>query len=353
MTLLDQDRPWLETQPSMRPWIQAKDKLAKQLEAWVTECGGTLFATPLTGDDADNYGTLACKLWECWKFHWKGECDVTDDGKADGMSVATRIRAGEGLRGGKLGGDVIHDVVWADGVLRGDTRATRSFFERFDNFAVVVARKVSPRYAQKLDWWDDLKASLVVRDNRPGKLANFQGQSGLEPWLGRAFAREIASYAQKEAKRAAAVDSFPGIADPKAVTADDSAIRRDCRERVQKVLRETLEALDVAAQQAIIHCFVDELENKESARIMDVSAGTATRRRVAALARMRDLLVARSRQDGDSLSACLKHMLRLGDDDDLGSLFANADEPPNPPLRGQRTAAGPKRRDKSSRGDNS
>ena len=330
-TLFEPDRKWLQTQPfsvsaaettwSEPAWETAKVGLAIRLEQWIAECGEDLFTQPLTAEMGEAYYELARKLWECWKYHWMAECEVTDGGKVDGMRVAQRIRNGKGLGSGALGGDVIHDLVWADGVLRGDPRATRMFLECFEDFAVAVARKTSPRYAQKLDWWDDLKATLVVREERAGKLANYHGHSGLKSWLGRMFVREIMHYADRERRQATAVEEFPGVADAKAVAADHAATERDCRDKVRLALRDSLDLLAPEPRQALLHHFVDDLENQEAARIMGVAPGTATRRRDRGLSELRDLLLARIKHDGAALSGCLKHLLRLGDDLDLTTLL--------------------------------
>ncbi|MFO0905760.1 MAG: sigma-70 family RNA polymerase sigma factor [Pirellulales bacterium] len=337
-TLFEPDREWLLTQPfsdsqakTTSPaslWKSAKGVLAKRLEQWIAERGEELLNQPVIAEMGEAYYELARKLWECWKYHWMAECKVTDGGKVDGMWVAQRIRNGRGLGSGTLGGDVIHDLVWADGVLRGDPRATRIFLECFEDFAVAVARRTSPRYAQKLDWWDDLKATLVVREKHGGKLANYQGHSGLKSWLGRMFVREIMHYAERERREATAVEGFPGVADAKAVAADLSATERDCRDKVRLALRDSLDLLEPEPRQALLHHFVDDLENQEAARIMGVAPGTATRRRDRGLSELRDLLLARIKHEGNSLSGCLKHLLRLGDDLDLTTLLLAKEHAP-------------------------
>ena len=325
------DRDWLQTQPFLdsaartvsptSPWVSAKDLLARQLEQWISELGEELFTQPVTAKSGGAYFELVRKLWECWKYHWMAECKVIAGRQVDGMRVAQRIRKGAGLSGGSLGGDVVHDLAWADGVLRGDPRATRSFLQQFEEFAIAVARKTSPRYAHKLDWWDDLKATLVVREERTGKLANYQGHSGLKSWLSRMFVREIMHYADRERREATTVDEFPGVADVRVVPADHSIADRDCREKVHAVLREAIDTLDPKPRQALVHHFVDELENQEAARIMGVDPGTATRRRDRGLSELRDTLLDRIKVQGDSLGTCLKHLLRLGDDLDLSKLL--------------------------------
>lgn len=301
------------------------------LQQWIAEYGGQLLAQPLTEDQGEPYQELVRKLWECWKYHWMAERRFTKSESVDGVSVARRIRDGMGLGGGSLGGDVIHDLVWVDGVLRGDPRAIRAFFQQFDDFAVAVARKTSPRYAHRLDWWDDLKATLVIREERPGKLANYQGHSGLKAWLGRIFVREIMHYAERDRREATTVEALAGVADAKAVAAgqfaaDQVAAERDCRGKVRLALQDSLESLEDEHRQALLHHYVDELENQESARIMGVAPGTATRRRDKGLAMLREALLKRVKHDGESLAGCLKHLLRLGEDLNLAALFGPAAE---------------------------
>lgn len=301
---------------------------ASQLQQWIDECGRQLYDQPLTAESGAPYHELTRKLWACWKHHWLAERQVTEGGRVDGMRVARRIRDGQGLNGGSLGGDVVRDLVWADGVLRGDPRAVHAFFQHFDDFAVAIARKTSPPYARKLDWWEDLKSTLVVREGRAGKLANYRGHSGLKAWLGRIFVREIVHYAERERRETTALEAFSSIVDVKAVAADRSTADRDCRDKVRLALRDALASLEPAQRQALLHHFVDELENQDSAKIMGVAPGTATRRRDRGLASLRDSLLAHVRQDGDALSDCLKH--RLSDEFDLAALCAPAKNVPRP-----------------------
>ncbi|MFO0819454.1 MAG: sigma-70 family RNA polymerase sigma factor [Pirellulales bacterium] len=356
LSRLDHDRSWLESQPSMRPWPSAKARLVKQLEAWVIDYGATLLSSPLRITDADHFDALAIKLWECWKFHWRGECDATEGGKVDGMKVATRIQAGQGIRSGSLGGDVLHDVVWADGVLRGDERATRLFIEEFTAHAIAVAKRVSPRFADKLDWWEDIQASLVVREGRPGKLANFKGESGLKPWLGRVFTREIMHFAEREVKQegaAGVAEPLPSVEDTKIDSPDEALIRYECQDRVRQALAASLETLDASQRQALMMHYVDQLDNKQAAQIMGVAEGSATRRRQSGLANLRELLLDQVTQGGESLKTCLNHILGLDDDNDLGGPFDDGNPSPKNPAPPAPKTTGSNHRGARRRGESS
>jgi RNA polymerase sigma factor (sigma-70 family) len=333
-TLFEADSEWLGTQPwpvssaqtsASRPGgTAANDRLVQQLQQWIAECRAELCTPPGDAERHDMEYPLAGKLWACWKHHWLAECKVTDGGKVDGMRVATRIRAGIGIDSRELGGDVIHDLVWADAVLRGDQRATVAFFQCFDDFAIAVARKTAPRYARQLDWWDNLKSTLVVREKRPGKLANYLGHASLKSWLGKTFVREILHQADRDRHAEAALEAFPNAT----ATAAQSAIDRDCREKVLIALRDSLEAMEPGPRQAVLHHFVDGLENQQIARIMGVVPGTATRRRLRGLSQLREFLEDRIQNGGRALDDCLKHLLRLNDDLDLATLLRTAEQVP-------------------------
>lgn len=334
--LLEGDRAWLETQFPQIAWHKARALVADTIKAWIDQCGRTRWGRQLATDETAAYGALAGKIWTCWKFHWQEECRVTADGRVDGMNVGQRIRAGEGLRGGNLGGDVIDDLIWADGVLRGDQRAIASFIDHFDRYAEAVVRQVSPRSVGRMDWWDELRTDLMCRDGKPGKLASFRGDSGLAPWLRRIFIREIIRSTQTAERRPAAMDAFPGIADARERPPDEVVARRECRDLVREALRTALESLTETDQQSLTLSFVERFENQTIAEIQGISPGNASRRREKAMKRLREHLSGQL-QDGDSsLATCLSQLLKLSGDESVLDLLSDGDGDERRPRNGLR-----------------
>ena len=128
-------------------------------------------------------------------------------------------------------------------------------------------------------------------------------------------------YAERDRRETLALSELPRVAATPAAAVVNSAIDRDCREKVLMALRDSLEAMEAESRQAVLHHYVDGLTNQDAAKLMGVVPGTATRRRDRGLSQLRDLLHARIAKQGDSLKGCLEHMLHLGDGLDISQLL--------------------------------
>ena len=171
------DQPWLAGQPNMNPWPDGAGRILAHLGGWADRYTKALGTTPPPD--------LPRGLWACWAHHWKTAIETTG-GPADGWAVAAEIEAGTGRRGrGQLGGNVIRDVVLAHAMLAHDNNAIRRFESEYKDPIVRQVVAVRRFARDDTDWWNELLAELVGahRKDRPGRLARFNGRSGLVPWV--------------------------------------------------------------------------------------------------------------------------------------------------------------------------
>ena len=142
---------WLRRQPGMRPLDHGLAMLTEQLHQWVAEYSTGLCENLVTTSQ-DSYVTYARRLWTCWSYHWKQAIAGAPRGRIDGDKVACQIRAGCGYhRGGRLGGDPLHDVVLAVAMTYKDNRATAQFEKEYYGFARTPAGKVHHPFSEGPD----------------------------------------------------------------------------------------------------------------------------------------------------------------------------------------------------------
>jgi RNA polymerase sigma factor (sigma-70 family) len=307
--LFEPDRPWLARQRSFAPWDEGCARAQEQLGRWLDGYAGQLGLGQAARAEAR--GEYLRRLWECWAYHWRKAAG--EHGNADGWEVAEQARAGQSPQGdGRLGGDVLRDVVLATAVLHGETEALLCFEREYREHCLRAAGRVRGRAVEE-EWWEDLLDRLGGYSRPPGKLASFQGRCGLGPWLG-TVGRRFALDRAASGKGPRAAQELPREVAASAAPAELLLVSAECLELLQGALRSALARLK-AADRLLLHLsFAEGLEGKEVAAVLGIHPGNVSRRREAALGELRDRLSggAEGPKDREREHDCLRHLLGGG-----------------------------------------
>ena len=299
------DKHWLEGQPGMRPWPNGCARLDRQIDDWLAE-----YSTPLCEQVVDaahpDRPVFAGRVWCCWGYHWHQAADAAGRGKIDGREVAGRIRAGQGyLRGGRLGGNPLRDVVLALAMLHKDNRATGSFQREYFGFLRSLAGKLRACHYRDPDaWWDEFLDFLAGYTKPPGKLEGFEGRCGLQNWLGTVLWNFLRRRAGGPAAVARPLDAEYAGGQPESL--DRELLQ--CVNLFAEVGTQALAELPKPDRLVLCLLFVDGLTLKEAGRILRKHAGNVGKQRDRALERLHRLLLkhAAEYQRQEAFQDCLE-----------------------------------------------
>jgi RNA polymerase sigma factor (sigma-70 family) len=263
----------------------------------------------------------AC-LWRTWSYHW--EQYVEEHGPIDGAVVAEQIQKGRGFHGqGRLGGNVLEDVILAQALLRMQQKALDRFEERFQKQAMGTARNTVREVADSPGFWGDLLEHLGGFSREfAARLNTFSGRCGLANWLPRVVHNfTIDQKAQ-----------FPSKSLPETLQADDSdALDRlmtaDCLPRIAALFQAAVGRLSPEQKMALRLRYLEGVENRDIARVLGVHPGTASRRNEASLLTIRQFLETPEGLTGHEkqmCQECLDHLLGGSGAKDLGRLLWDA-----------------------------
>jgi RNA polymerase sigma factor (sigma-70 family) len=273
--ILDAEKAWLATQPSMQPWDEGCSRVVALLEDCLCRYSQQIRECDPALADAEGRIYLA-RLGRCLVHHWHDATVVAVDEYAEAGHVAARIAAGQGYRrGGRLGGDPLRDVVLAVAMVRKDERATHVFQEDYYCLACALATKIHRRLAADPGpWWSELLDHLAGYTRPNAKLDKFYGQCGLRNWLGRVFWNFLRRWRFDGGEG-------PELEDPPA----EPEPPHESLAIFAKVVGEAVAELSDDERLQLSLMYVDGVSNKQAAAILNIDEGTASRRHPKALSR--------------------------------------------------------------------
>jgi hypothetical protein len=295
VSLLEEDRSWLEKQPGMNHWQEGCAVVLQDLKTWLSEYCQRLGIQPATN------ASLLRRLWICWRHHWRQAAELAPDATADGREVGQRIRAKEGFaRGKQLGGDPLRDVVLAEAVVLRDPVAILQFESEYKDFCLAQSRAVNSHIDEDPDdWWYLLLDHLAGYSQPPGKLTKYLGRCGLKFWLAR-VARNFAHNNLLVVPPILPESPPPGTSCK--VDVDE------CLELLGGFIRDVLRTMPADDRLIICLLHIDELQGKEVARILGIDAGNVSRRKQKAMIRFREALEAQAlaREKASGYGDCME-----------------------------------------------
>jgi RNA polymerase sigma factor (sigma-70 family) len=310
--LFEEDRAWLSVQPGMNPWQEGCDRLVEQLHGWLAEYVRALGLAVVTAAHPHAAGYLR-RLWACWGYHWKIAAAEASGG-IDGAEVAERLRGGLGWLGdGRLGGDVLRDVVLAEAMLRHDNAALDCFEREYRSYAIRIAGTVRPDLAACPDWWNELLDRLAGVSEPPGKLERFLGRAGLQNWLGTVVRRFLWDRSRRdpaEGERAEPVEELPAPAGRGQPA--ETLISDECLELFQGLLHGAFGRMQPRERLLLFLHYAEGLSGKEVAAILRIHPGNVSRSKERALEQLRtELLPEEAALAGraGTYEECLQHLL--------------------------------------------
>ncbi|MBI1902420.1 MAG: hypothetical protein HYS13_15065 [Planctomycetia bacterium] len=281
------------------------------MERWIGDYSRRYCETTVD-PTANGYGRYLCRLWSCWSYHWRMAAESAGNRTVDGRHVAERLVSGQGFSGkGDLGGDVLHDTVLAQALLLGERQAIAHFEDAYRAVLLKQMRRVSPAVADDPQTWPRFLDKLLVGcPDPPGKIARYQGRSGLRHWLG-TVARCFAVDMLRELRSATPPTEEYRPTDALAPALDETAMSRECLELWQGILRKAVGSL--RAEQRLLLCLVFEqgLPGKQVAQVLRIHPGTVSRQRQAAEDALREEVERISEERGrrESYQDCLRELL--------------------------------------------
>ena len=281
--LLDHAFDWLQSQPGMRPWPQGQARIIEHIHQWGRQYSEAV-CDFVPSDETPLWQGLVEKLWQCWEYHWRQAIEL-EGGPVDGFVVASQLVAGQGyIRGGRLGGNPLEDVVLAVAVLRQEPVAIERFAERFQNKAIRVAMKSNPRVAEdEQDWWCQLLVHLMGVGDRRGKLQKYAGHCGLWNWLVR-----VAKNFSVRWGSVLPCDSEP--LERLIVLGQNSAEESECQKLLGGAIRDVIGHLSPDQGTLLYLLFAENLPGKDVATILGVHPGSISRQKDKAIGLLHEAL---------------------------------------------------------------
>ena len=173
---------------------------------------------------------------------------------------------------------MIRDVVLAHAMLAHDNNAIRRFESEYKDPIVRQVVAVRRFARDDTDWWNELLAELVGahRKDRPGRLARFNGRSGLVPWVvtvavrylcDRKDGRSHASLTDDSVTAPAAGGPAPGL----------EVLSAECLELLAGRVRAALRALEPKQRLVLKLAFIDKMSGQEIAGVFRIHPGNVSR----------------------------------------------------------------------------
>jgi len=266
--ILNEEKAWLESHPSMQPWEEGCRRVVRLLEDCLRRYSEMVRERAIGGADVDRPIYMA-RLWQCLGYHWRDALGLAAGGEQIAASqVAERIAAGRGYRRGEqLGGDPLRDVVLAVAMVRNDQRAPRIFQEDYYPFACGLAAKMHKRLAADPDsWWTDLLDHLAGYSGRPATLDRFWGRSALRNWLGTVVWNFLRRW-RLSTGESPEMDDIPG----------PSPLPSESLDRFAEIVRLAVATLSARQRLMLALIYVDGLKQNEAATVLGVHPGQVTR----------------------------------------------------------------------------
>ena len=280
------DKTWLEDQPEMTPWDEGCQRLAGELGDWL-EGYSQIVCEETVQQSHPGHADYVDRLWRCLGHHWRQAAEAESNGGITAGEVASRIQSGRGyVRGGRLGGDPLRDVVLAVAMTGRDGTAPVVFQSDYYGFSRGLARRLNRRLIENPDdWWNDLVDHLAGYTNPPGRLDKFAGRCALQNWLGTVVWNFLKRWIRQEWK-------LTGGGEIEETGQTGHAIDESLLCFVELV-REALARMskdDVLLLYYLYYLFIEGLKQREVAAILGIVPGNVTRRRQKAIERLQALI---------------------------------------------------------------
>jgi RNA polymerase sigma factor (sigma-70 family) len=279
--ILNDEKAWLESHPSMQPWDEGCRRVVTLLEDCLRRYSKMVRERAVGAADVDRSVYLA-RLWECLGYHWRDALAFSpSDGQISASQVAEWIAAGRGYRrGGQLGGDPLRDMVLAVAMVGKDQRTPRVFEEDYHAFACGLAAKIHRQLAVDPDcWWNDLLDHLAGYSGGAARLDRFSGRCALRNWLGTVvwnFLRRwrLASGESPE------IDDIPG----------PSPLPNESLDHFAEIVRLAVATLSPRERLMLALVYVDGLKKNEAAAMLGLHPAQVTRSLEKALPRLENAI---------------------------------------------------------------
>ncbi len=300
--MIEDEKHWLRDQPGMNPWQYGCIRLSEQLDDWTAEYSEGFCEAAVTAS-RDGYPQYVKRLWQCWSHHWSQAAETSP---IEGCQVARQIQSGRGYqRGGSLGGDPLHDVVLAVAMTEKENRAVECFQADYFDYAKNLSGKVNSRFRHDADdWWSEFLDLLAGYTKPPGKLHCFIGKCALRNWLGTVLWNFLR---RRPLPEGAEVDEMLATTGENSLVSEEVA-REECVGLFRVIIEAALAELKAEDRLILALLYIDRLKGKDAAAILGVHPGQITRRREAALRRLRELTEkhAAVKQQSESFQQCLE-----------------------------------------------
>ncbi len=256
-----------------------------------------------------------CRLWICVDYHWhrfaaKGPLPFAD--------VIRRLENGS-LAHGSYRGNLLEEIVLAVALERNEEQAAR----RFEADYMPTVRSTAGRLGgpRAVDVVDNFLAELILpRNDRPPKIASFQGRTMLAHWL-----IPVVSNCWRAMFRQKRSLPLTKAAEPMARSEADTFLTNpDCLGLLKPILESTMQTIDSEDRLLLQMLMLDGVPQKELAKTLKIHTGTLTRRRQRAAGLIKSRLVELVRQATRprQVEECLRIAL-AGDDATLRDHLAN------------------------------
>jgi len=287
--MFESDKTWLEKLPGMTPWDDGCAELDEKLGAWLDAYSLEVCDQPLDKKDDVRISYLK-RLWSCLGWHWR-DANKAEQTKAKAETVGESLQARRGFqKGGKLGGDPMRDVVLAAAMLAYHNRALILFEEEYYTLSCAVAAKVDPKLVRgaiqakgSVEWWNELLEKLIGLAHSQGKLEFFDGRCSLAYWLGIVVRRFHIS--KKRKKNPFSYEEIDEMAHTKP-DATTEVIANESLRCFIKVLARALPELHNDDNFLLRSFFLENMKQKDIAKILGIHPGNVTRRIQRALERL-------------------------------------------------------------------
>ena len=264
--------------------------------------------------------SYARRLWTCLEFHWRR---LGANQTITFAELVPRLESGElGYR--TVRDNVLQDVVMAEALTQHEPRAAEMFEREFMPVVRAVARRVGGPRA--VDAVDNFGAELVLpRDERPPRMAQFQGRTPLAAWLRSVVTNYCLSQLRK--RQEVTLDQVPerGCEEDPAARAD----RNPCERLLREVISPVVHGLAAEDRLLITMLVLDEVPQQQLAHSLGVHSGNVTRRRqrISTTIWQEIQTTAEKRGSRQQVTHCLELVLAGGDRDlqqSLGAALTNS-----------------------------
>ena len=290
---------------------------------------GLLGRTWEPSNDTDPY---VRRVWECANYHGPRFATAV---RVSHSAILDRLERGD-LGYDRLQSNVLRDVCFAQALEQRENIAAEQFERDFMPTLNRVARRIAGQ--RGIDMIENFLAELILpRESSPPRIAGYLGKTSLQGWL----AAVVGNFC-RGLGRTRRETQLPETADPVALeTVPIDLDSNDCSELLQPLFREAVAAVSIDDRLLLKFLVLDDVPQKDVARILNLHSGNVTRRRQRATEQIWRQIQSRSTEHKKSkpVRDCLD--LVLGGDNrqlrtTLGSVLAEALPSDDfPDMRGQ------------------